>query len=135
MQALEILGIYSLFLVAYGTIGNLLTLLIVCRRKKLFQMPTFVFLAFKVVADLLPLYTYNLNPYLISKIGYNIGDINQFMCRFCTWLFGLSLESSSFLMVIIVWVSYYYSFPSLRNIFIPKGCNKRRNILSSCFEK
>ncbi len=99
-RLLQFVGYFSIFLIVYGTISNLLALL-VCIRKRLRQTALFVFLSFKVICDTVPLYTYSLNPYFLLTFGYNIGDINIYLCRFLTFFTNASIESSVWLMVIL----------------------------------
>ncbi len=96
------LAYYAIFLAVYGTLGNVITL-VVCNYGKLRRRPTFVFLSFKVLADFLPLYSWNLNSYMNYKFGYNTTELNKWACQITTLLTGSAMESSSFLMVI------YYS--------------------------
>ncbi len=107
---------YSLLLVAFGTIGNLISVFI-CIGKRLRKTPTFVFLAIKALVDILPLYLWNLNPILYWVYGYNMGDISLWSCRIATFLYSFSMESSIFILVIILHVDFTFQI-SCHHLFM-----------------
>ncbi len=101
---LPILAYYSLFLVVYGTLGNCVTAFVCCR-KKLRQTPLFVFLAFKAVLDTVPLYLWNLNPFLFYKYDRNLGDLGGlWSCKLVLFLMGVSEGPSVYIMVRLVFL-------------------------------
>ena len=91
-------GIYSLFLIVFGTLGNILSV-VVCLRKELRKVPTFVFYAFTLVHDTISLYFWNLDHYFTAFYGYEIERISFTLCRLFTELQMFSLQSSAWIMV------------------------------------
>jgi hypothetical protein len=95
---LAFLSVYVIVLAVVGTIGNIFSFF-VCLRKELRKVPTFVFLAFTMLADSLCLYFWNINTYMIRFKGYSIAYIDIESCRITTFLQGISLQSSAYLLV------------------------------------
>ncbi len=94
----SVLGIWSIIIVVIGTIGNAICFAI-CFRKKLREIPTFIFLAFMVFSDIISLYGWIVNHFLRSQFGFVLLDLCEFMCKGVpVWQF-ISLQSSSWLLV------------------------------------
>ncbi len=114
-KILQFVGYFSIFLIVYGTISNLLVFS-VCMRKRLRQTPLFVYLSFKVICDTVPLYTFGFNPYFLFTFGYNIGDINIYLCRLATYLTYTVEETAAWLMVILIFLFCLKTLKNTRNI-------------------
>ena len=94
----KILGAYALFLIIFGTIGNIFSCYI-CLKKNLRSVPTFIFLSFMVVTDSISLYFWNLNHFVGRFYGYVIDGINIHLCRFFILIQLFAFQSSSWLLV------------------------------------
>ena len=71
----KILGVYSLILASFGTIGNTLCVFI-CVRKSLRETSTFVIMACISAVDTMSLYFWNLNVFIKVYFGFLLQDIN-----------------------------------------------------------
>ena len=76
----NILACYSLFLVGFGTVTNLLSFR-VCLRKKLIKVPTFVFLSFMLISDTIALYFWNFDNFLLNFFGFIIEGFSSDSCK------------------------------------------------------
>ncbi len=94
----KIVGGYALFVTVFGTVGNIMSFFVCCR-KRLRRVPIFVFLVFKLVVDLVPLLGVNFGIFWSSLNGYNLGDVGLWSCRSIVFLNGVSTESSVYIMV------------------------------------
>ena len=89
---------YCVILVAYGTIGNLISTGI-CLRKSLREVPTFIFFAVISILDACSLYFINLNPYMVMFKGKSITDYSLVGCRLTSFLQMFFSQSSSYILV------------------------------------
>ena len=94
----EFIGIYSIILIIIATIGNFISTL-VCTRKSLRKIPTFVFIGFALISDIVSLYFWNINHFLFAFANYLIEDLGVGYCRFATVLQTTSLQWSASLLV------------------------------------
>ncbi len=94
----NLIAYYSLFLTVYGTVGNIVTIMVTSRRR-LRRTPTFVFLSFKIVFDTITLYFWNLNSAIFVYYGFQLGDFNIWACRTTAFFGALSSESAIYIMV------------------------------------
>jgi hypothetical protein len=92
------LATYSIQTAFFGSIGNILTFSI-CMRKNLRKTPTFIFIAFMALIDILSLSFWNLNPLLLVLFGKIMGDFNEESCKILSFLQLFSLQTSAFLLV------------------------------------
>lgn len=98
----KIIGIYSVFLAIFGTIGNLISFS-VCIRKKLRKTPAFVFMAIMNLFESLSLYFWNMNSFYIAFIfSMPIGDVNRIACKLTTFFQYFSSTVSAYLLVIVI---------------------------------
>ena len=95
---LEIVAWYSLFLIIFGTLANAISI-VVCLRHKLRKVPTFVFYTFMLAGDTLSIFFWNLDHYYLTYFGYEIEEINLFLCQFSTFIQIFGFQSSAWLLV------------------------------------
>lgn len=91
------LSIYALILVIIGTVGNSLTILILCRRN-LRRYVTMRYLIAVSVSDLISLYGWNLNnfyKFTISKDYNNLEEVSLLHCRIISFFSFVGLQLSS----------------------------------------
>ncbi len=93
----KILGLYSLFLVVCGTVCNLLTLINTCQIKK---PNTFIYLRFIAVSDLIALYYWNLDKFIVNWFGNEYQSMSLTMCKIGSFLQYTTLQFSSWLLVV-----------------------------------
>ena len=90
-------SIYALLLVIVGTLGNLLTIIILCRRN-LRRYVTMQYLIAVSVCDTVSLYGWNLNnfyKFTISSNYHNIEEISLAHCRILSYMTFVGLQLSS----------------------------------------
>ena len=92
------IGIYSICIIVIGTLGNL-SGAIVCSRKSLRQTPTFIFIGFALVSDILSMYWWNIDHFLQAFQFYQLEDISVNFCRLVTFFQAFSLQWSAWLLV------------------------------------
>jgi hypothetical protein len=61
-------------------------------------MSSMVFLSFVVVADTISLFEWNINHFTAPNLGYELEDVNMFLCKFIAFVQYYSLEASGFLL-------------------------------------
>ena len=91
------LSIYALILVIVGTLGNLLTIIILCRRN-LRRYVTMRYLVVVSVCDIISLYGWNLNnfyKFTISQNRENLEELSLIHCRVMSYLTFVGLQLSS----------------------------------------
>jgi hypothetical protein len=107
-----ILGIYSLGLAIVGIPMNLICH-VVCLRKSLRSVPTFIIISFLALFDAISLCFWNIDHFLHQFYGYVQEDLSIEMCRFATFSQCVSLQASSWLLVkkkIILLFLHCYNF-------------------------
>lgn len=88
----------SLVWIIFGTIGNLLTLLVLCK-PRMRKHSTFTYLTILSLCDTLVLYFGLFRDYLVYKYKYDIdGD---FICKFHVFFFYFVLHMASWLLVAV----------------------------------
>lgn len=88
----------SLIWIIFGTIGNLLTLLVLCK-PRMRKHSTFTYLTILSLCDTLVLYFGLFRDYLVYKYKYDIdGD---FICKFHVFFFYFVLHMASWLLVAV----------------------------------
>ena len=95
------IGIYSILLLLIGTVGNFCAAL-VCLRKSLRKTPTFIFIGFALISDIISLYFWNINHFLEAFESYVIEDVSIHLCRFATFFQTTSLQWSAWLLIKII---------------------------------
>jgi hypothetical protein len=91
------LSLYALILVIVGTLGNLLTIIILCRRN-LRRYVTMRYLIAVSVCDIISLYGWNLNhfyKFTISHTNENLEELSLIHCRIISYLSFVGLQLSS----------------------------------------
>ncbi len=91
------LSIYALVLVIVGTLGNLLTIIILCRRN-LRRYVTMRYLIAVSVCDIISLYGWNLNnfyKFTISATYDNLEELSLAHCRIMSYMTFVGLQLSS----------------------------------------
>lgn len=94
---IRFLSIYALLLVIIGTLGNLLTIIILCRRN-LRRYVTMQYLIAVSVCDTISLYGWNLNnfyKFTISSNFHNIEELSLTHCRLLSYMTFVGLQLSS----------------------------------------
>jgi hypothetical protein len=122
------LAVYSLFLVIFGTIGNLCTCFI-CMRKSLRKTTCFVFLSFISIIDIFTLYTWNLSNFIVPFYGYFHENSNIIWCKLSVFLQFFSLQSSAWLLVTMT-VERYLSLVIKK--WYSSYFNAKRAAIASC---
>ena len=93
------IGIYSILISLIGTFGNLSAALI-CLKKPLRETPTFIFVGFGLLTDIVTLYFWNVDHFLLAFESYQIEEVNIDLCRFTILFQTTSLQWSAWLLVI-----------------------------------
>jgi hypothetical protein len=91
------LSIYALILVIVGTLGNLLTIIILCRRN-LRRYVTMRYLIAVSICDIISLYGWNLNnfyKFTISSDNNNLEELSLAHCRIMSYMTFVGLQLSS----------------------------------------
>ncbi|CAF1960484.1 unnamed protein product [Rotaria magnacalcarata] len=91
------LSIYALLLTIFGTIGNVLTIVVLFRRH-LRRFVTVRYLIAVSICDIISLYGWNLNNFYkfnISRVGGNIEDLSLVHCRLISFMTFVALQLSS----------------------------------------
>jgi hypothetical protein len=91
------LSIYALALIIIGTVGNILTIIVLLRRH-LRRFVTVNYLIIVSICDLISLYGWNLNSFYkfnISTKNSNIEDLSLIHCRLISFMTFVTLQLSS----------------------------------------
>ena len=97
LLVIRCLSIYALVLIIVGTLGNLLTI-IVLLRKNLRRLATIRYLIVVSICDTISLYGWNLNNFYKFTISSNNDDLEELSltnCRFISFMTFVSLQLSS----------------------------------------
>ncbi|CAF1942730.1 unnamed protein product [Rotaria magnacalcarata] len=100
---LYVISVYALLLIIVGTIGNILTIIILFR-PSLRQHTTMRYLIAVATADLCSLYSWNLNlfyKHLINPNQNDLEDLSVISCRCLSFLAFVSLELSSWFLTLV----------------------------------
>jgi len=105
------LSLYALVLVIVGTLGNVLTIIILCRRN-LRRYVTMRYLIAVSVCDIISLYGWNLNnfyKFTISHTNENFEELSLIHCRIISYLSFVGLQLSSWcLTAVSLGKSFFY---------------------------
>ena len=108
-------GIIPTILIIIGTIGNILCIICLLRRKHRRSPSTFIYLIFLFLADTLSLYQWNLN-YIVAQFGNGnqLSNESLFLCRSIAFLSFYTLHSSAMFLTLVsidrtlvLWSQYY----------------------------
>ena len=94
----KIIRSYQVFNPIYGTVFNTLVC-VVCLRKNLRSVPSFIFMAFIAILDILPLHIVNLYAYIWELSGSGLDS--PFWCT-------IAVATNNFVTIIIMAVCYVY---------------------------
>ena len=97
------LSIYALLLVIVGTLGNTLTIIVLCR-PNLRRFVTMRYLIAVSVFDIVSLYGWNLNnfyKFTISTNGSNIEQLSLVHCRIVSFVTFVGLQLSSWCLTVV----------------------------------
>lgn len=100
-------GMYALFLTIIGTIGNIIIFIVT---SKLTKPNTFVYLRFLAISDILTLYYWNLDKFVLSFTRANYQNMSVAMCKIGNYIQYTTLQFSSWMLVnkfIIAILSFY----------------------------
>ncbi len=100
---------YTFFIMVFGFFSNLLAL-IVCLRKKMRSIPTFVFLSFALTSNTVSLYWWNLDHYYKYYHNTLIEDMSIHLCRAVTFFQLFSFQAGAWYLVCIQKLLYLPSF-------------------------
>ena len=98
---LRLLGLFALFLIVFGTLSSVLNI-VVCLRKRLRRVNTFVCLLFISLADIFTLYCWNFDRFInIWFPSQRYETLSLGFCKFIVFLQFFSLDWSSWLLVLL----------------------------------
>ncbi len=112
------LSLYALALIIVGTVGNILTIIVLLRRN-LRRFVTARYLIIVSICDIISLYGWNLNNFYkfnISSRNGNIEDLSVIHCRVISFMTFVVLQLSSWCLTAVSLGKYNTKF-ALRNIF------------------
>ena len=104
------LSFYALLLVIIGTLGNTVTIIVLCRRN-LRRIVTMRYLIAVSVCDIVSLYGWNLNNFYkfsISPTGNNLEQISLVHCRLFSYLTFVGLQLSSWCLTAVSLGKFFY---------------------------
>lgn len=116
---------YALFLIVFGTFSNAYCF-IVCSRKELKNTFMFTIYRFLFVNDIVSLYTWNLDTVTYGLAGYLIERSGTLICGIFSWFTFVTLQWSSWLLVLISIERYL--FLKYRHINITKTIDNNANL-------
>jgi hypothetical protein len=115
------LSIYALLLIIVGTVGNVLTIVVLLRRN-LRRFSTGRYLISVSLCDLISLYGWNLNNFYkfnLSATNQNIEDLSLIHCRIISFVTFVALQLSSWcLSAVSVGKFLSIQLEILSNVFI-----------------
>ena len=103
----RVIGAYALFILIFGTIGNIITSLI-CFRKRLRKTTFFCFMSIISILDIFSLYTWNLSSFLIPYFNIMHDFSSVPWCKISSFMQFFSLQSSAWLLVILKLIKNVY---------------------------
>ena len=93
-----LIGIYALFILIFGMLGNSL-LLLMCLLTNLKKTPTFNFIAFMAGCDFMSLFWWNLDHFLTPFFNIDRQNDGIAWCKFESFIQYSVLEGSAWLLV------------------------------------
>ena len=99
---LKFFGAYAVFIIATGTICNLICCAL-SLKPKLIKTPTFVILAFNTITESIGLYTYPMKIFVMTyyRGQGTLEDKNAIWCIIQTWIQPFAQYASAWLLVIL----------------------------------
>ena len=98
----QIIAVYNMVLIIFGTIGNILTAAI-CFRRRLRKINTFKFFAFNALLDTVCLYEWNLRQFVLYLFNQDCSFTSLIYCNLSSFFQYVSFEASAWFLV----TSYY----------------------------
>ena len=117
-------GVYGILLLGFGTVGNVLSILVL-KRPLLWRMPLTIYLMALAVVDLLVLWIGLVDWWLSTTFDFTLVRLNIEVCR----VMGFLLYLVSYLSAAIVTAISVLRFISIVFPLRTKDWNSRRNIL------
>ena len=120
MDSLQIESFCPLFLLIFGTIGNVFVVIACWSIKE----PAFIFIRFMACTDITALYFWNLNHFLTFMFNLDLQNYSYFSCKFGDWVQFSSLQYSAWILVIFIFVKSNYVLehepfnPNLKRLWI-----------------
>ena len=96
INALKILGYYSLIIALLGLFGNIIIFVVSFKSKTNSMFVLFCYLA---ISDTLSLLFWNLNHFIYSSFNLDIQNFNVYSCKIGSWIQFSSLQSSAWILV------------------------------------
>ena len=93
----KIFSLYCLLLAIYGTIGNIISILI-CMRKRLRNITPFKLFAFIAASDAVGLYQWNLHQFFVNY-AQDFDFVYLWYCRYNNYMQNIICEFSAWLLV------------------------------------
>ncbi len=102
----KIVAIYEISIIILGTFGNAFVFYVGYRNRT--TSPTFLFLMFMSIADLVSMYWWNLSHFIEPFFFIDIQNYNFYLCKFLSFFQFTSLQISAWILVLIS-VERYFS--------------------------
>jgi len=121
-----IIAYYPLFLIIIGTILNLLTFIILCQStfRDSKKSPTIYYMRSIAIFDILMLYGWNLDHYILNVYGLLLQRYSIILCKILSFLNYFSAQSSAWLRVFMCLDRYIFLSRLHRTWF-----NRSKNVL------
>lgn len=110
---MNIWHVISLLLFILAHITNILVIY-VCAQKRLRHTPVFLFMIFESIIDIITLYSFSFGNILHEIFKFNIME-NYFGCEFIIFIDYFGSQYSSWLLVCIFLLNYYFNFKKYSN--------------------
>ena len=96
VDTLNILDTYDILVTIFGTFGNILVFLVCLRIKK---NSTFALMRFLAISDLVSLYWWNVDHFMVPFFNLDFQSMYVFYCRLADFAQYSSLQISAWLLV------------------------------------
>lgn len=114
----RILAIFSIMFCTIGILSNLISILI-CLRKELRKVPTFMFLAVLSFIYTLKLFLIALFSFLIEFVVQSIQELNEITINITLFFIFCEYQSSAYLKVSSFWSKLSYLIHALIHLYLP----------------
>lgn len=104
-----IIAVYNFLIIILGTFGNIITV-VICLRKRLRKINTFIFYAFAAIYDTIGLYEWNLRQFVTFFFKVDWDLFSLFYCRIDTLLQYVCFEASA-------WILVFFLFKFFRKFY------------------
>jgi len=122
---------YALSLIIVGTILNLLTFVVLCRKKfsNMNERPTLYYMRVAVIFDIFMLYGWNFDHYSIEIYGFNMETYNIASCK-VSWFYNYFIYQTSAWLRVFICLDRYLSLSRLHRTWF--GRPKSVLIIIAC---